>query len=161
MKRTALMALIAGLSLAGCGYVSTGTSHITTYTPTDTAQTTRTESPPNPVVPPKPKAQPAATAGQRNALESAQSYLRMGGFSEQGLIDQLTSSAGEGFSQADARYAVNHAGADWNEQAVQKAQSYLDMGGFSRPSLMEQLTSSAGEGFTQAQAQYAVDKVYR
>ena len=30
----------------------------------------------------------------------------MGGFSEQALIEQLTSSAGEGFTTDQARYAV-------------------------------------------------------
>ena len=32
------------------------------------------------------------------------------GFSRQGLIDQLTSSAGEGFTYAQAVYAVNQVG---------------------------------------------------
>ena len=100
------------------------------------------------------------TAGQENALESARSYLDMGGFSRKGLIEQLSSSAGEGFTQADARYAADRAHADWNQQAVESAQGYLDMGGFSRASLLDQLTSSAGEGFTQEQARYAVSKVY-
>jgi hypothetical protein len=41
------------------------------------------------------------------AVESAQSYLDMGGFSKQRLIEQLSSSAGEGFTLAQARYAAN------------------------------------------------------
>lgn len=104
---------------------------------------------------------PEMTAGQENALESAHSYIDLSGFSKKGLIQQLHSEAGEGFSLADATYAANHVGADWKQEAVESAQSYLDMGGFSRSSLMEQLTSSAGEKFTQAQARYAVNKVYR
>jgi hypothetical protein len=36
------------------------------------------------------------TSGQKNALDSAQSYLDMQGFSKAGLIQQLSSSAGEG-----------------------------------------------------------------
>jgi hypothetical protein len=105
--------------------------------------------------------EPSMTPGQENALESAQNYIDLGGFSKQGLIEQLSSSAGDGFSKADATYAANHVGADWKQEAVESAQSYLDMSGFSRSGLIEQLTSDAGDGFTPAQARYAVDKVYR
>jgi Host cell surface-exposed lipoprotein len=102
---------------------------------------------------------PEPTVAQEQALESAKSYLDMGGFSRAGLIDQLHSSAGEGFKMADAKWAVNHAHANWNHQAVLSAKSYLDMGGFSRASLIDQLSSSAGEGFTLAQATYAANQV--
>jgi hypothetical protein len=50
---------------------------------------------------------PEMTSGQENAVESAQSYIDMGGFSRQGLIEQLSSSAGEGFTLAQAQYAVS------------------------------------------------------
>ena len=102
----------------------------------------------------------AARRANRRALESAKSYLAMSGFSKQGLYEQLSSSAGEGFTQAEAQYAVDHVGADWNKEAVQSARSYLEMSPFSRSSLIEQLSSSAGEGFTYEQALYAVNKVY-
>jgi hypothetical protein len=85
----------------------------------------------------------------------------MSGFSKRKLIDQLSSSAGEGFSKADARWAANHVGANWYQEAVQSARDYLDMGGFSRQRLYDQLVSSYGEHFTPAQATYAVDKAYR
>ena len=100
------------------------------------------------------------TAGQENALKAAQDYVDISGISKAGLIEQLSSSAGEGFSRADATYAANHVDADWNAEAVEAAQDYLNIGGISRSGLLEQLTSSAGEGFTTAQAQHAVDKVY-
>jgi hypothetical protein len=100
------------------------------------------------------------TVSQEQALESAQGYLDMGtGFSRAGLIDQLHSSAGEGFPMTDAKWAVNHTHANWNHQAVLSAKGYLDMGGFSRASLIDQLSSSAGEGFTVAQATYAANQV--
>ena len=99
------------------------------------------------------------TVAQEQALESAESYLDMGGFSRAGLIDQLHSSAGEGFRMADARWAVNHTHANWNHQAVLSAKSYLDMGGFSRASLIDQLSSPYGEQFTVAQATYAANQV--
>jgi Host cell surface-exposed lipoprotein len=104
-------------------------------------------------------AAPQPTVAQEQALESAESYLDMGGFSKAGLIDQLHSSAGEGFKMSDARWAVNHTHANWNHQAVLSAKSYLEMGGFSRASLIDQLSSSAGEGFTLAQATYAANQV--
>ena len=101
------------------------------------------------------------TAAQQQAVDSAKSYLSGGmGFSEQGLLKQLTSSYGEGFSKSDAQFAISYLHPDWNAQAVQSAKNYLSGGqGFSRQSLIEQLTSSYGEGFTQAQAEYAVSQV--
>ena len=98
------------------------------------------------------------TDGQQQAMDSAASYLSEGtGFSRNGLIGQLDSSAGEGFSKADATYGVDAQGADWNAQAVLSAQTYLNDGmGFSRNGLIEQLVG--GEGFTKAQATYGVTK---
>jgi Host cell surface-exposed lipoprotein len=98
------------------------------------------------------------TASQDNARRSAESYLEMSAFSRKGLIQQLSSSAGEGFSRADAIYAVNHIDVDWNEQAAKSAKGYLDMSTFSRQGLIEQLSSDAGEGFTYAQAVYGVNQ---
>ena len=80
-------------------------------------------------------------------------------FSRAGLIDQLTSSAGSGFSVADATFAVNYLHPDFDAQAVLAAKSYMQLGGFSRASLIEQLTSSAGSSFTLAQATYAANAV--
>jgi hypothetical protein len=96
----------------------------------------------------------------QQAVDSANGYLSEGeGFSEQGLIQQLTSSAGSGFAEAQAEYAVNDLHPDWDAQAVDAAKGYMQTGGFSRESLIQQLTSSAGNGFTQAQAEYAAGKV--
>ena len=104
-------------------------------------------------------AEPEMTSDQENAVESAQSYVDMSGFSRKGLIQQLSSSAGEGFSKTDPTFAANHVDVNWKDEAVESAQSYLDMSSFSRDGLIDQLSSSAGEGFTLAQAQYAVDQV--
>jgi hypothetical protein len=100
------------------------------------------------------------TNGQQQAVDSAQGYLADGqGFSYQGLLQQLTSSYGEGFSQSDAKFAIAYLNPDWDQQAVESAQGYLNDGqGFSRNGLIDQLTSSYGEGFTYAQAVYAVNK---
>jgi hypothetical protein len=97
---------------------------------------------------------------QQQALDSAQSYLALGsGFSRQGLIEQLDSPYGGQFSVADATWAADHAGADWDAQAVMAAQGYMKLGGFSRASLIEQLDSPYGGKFTLAQATYAANQV--
>jgi hypothetical protein len=107
-------------------------------------------------------ARAAARARRANerVLQSAESYLAMSGFSKKGLYEQLSSSAGEGFTQAEAQYAVDHVDADWNKEAVESARSYLQTSPMSKAGLIEQLSSSAGEGFTYEQALYAVSKVY-
>ncbi|GAA5650514.1 Ltp family lipoprotein [Geodermatophilus obscurus] len=90
-------------------------------------------------------------------MDKAEQYLDVvGGFSRDGLIQQLTT--GSGFSTEDATWAVDHLDVDWNEQAAEKARQYQDViGGFSRSSMIQQLT--AGSGFTQAQAEYGADAV--
>ena len=105
-------------------------------------------------------AEPSGTAAQLQALAAAKGYLTSGmGFSQASLTKQLTASAGNGFAQADAKWAVDNAGADWNEEAVKAANGYLSSGmGFSQASLTKQLTASAGNGFTQPQADNAVAK---
>jgi len=96
----------------------------------------------------------------RRALESAENYLQMSGFSKKGLFQQLSSDAGEGFPAEQAQYAVDHVKVDWKQEAVQSARNYLEMSPMSQQALLEQLTSDAGEGFTYEEAQYAVEKVY-
>lgn len=106
-------------------------------------------------------AAPAMTASQQQAVDSAQGYLAMGsGFSYKSLLQQLTSSAGDGFSKADAVFAINYLHPDWDAQAVEAAKGYMNMGsGFSRDSLIQQLTSQYGDGFTYDQAAYAAHQV--
>ncbi len=95
---------------------------------------------------------------QANAARSAQQYLNMTGFSRQGLIEQLSSGAGEGYDVADATAAVDSMTVDWNEQAVRSAEQYLQMTGFSCSGLIEQLSSDAGSKYTRAQARYGAEK---
>ncbi len=99
----------------------------------------------------------SATVSQKQALTAAKQYLDMMGFSYQGLIDQLSSPYGSGFSVEDATWAVNNCGADWNQEALQAAKSYLDMKGFSYQGLIDQLSSDYGDKFTVDQATYAAD----
>lgn len=125
--------------------------------PTDlpTVAVTTTTPKPSPK-PPTTKPQ-AISKEQEQAIKSAQSYLEMQGFSRKGLIQQLSSDAGEGFPVKVATAAVDSLNIDWNEQAARVAKSYLDTQTFSRKGLIQQLESSAGEGFTHEQAVYGVN----
>lgn len=95
---------------------------------------------------------------QANAARNAQQYLDMTGFSRRGLIEQLSSDAGNGYNVADATAAVDSLKVDWNEQAVRSAKQYLDMTGFSCSGLIEQLSSDAGSKYTKAQARYGAEQ---
>jgi hypothetical protein len=94
------------------------------------------------------------TGQQHNAVRSAKQYLSMQGFSRKGLIQQLSSDAGNGYEVTDATAAVDSLNVDWNQQAVRSAKQYLDLQGFSCKGLVQQLSSSAGSGYTVEQAKY-------
>ena len=94
-----------------------------------------------------------ATLGEENALQKALEYLTyVGGFSREGLGEQLEY---EGFSSGEIQYALDHCGADWDEQAVLAARQYLSTMSFSRQGLIEQLEY---EGFTYSQSIYGVEQ---
>jgi len=82
----------------------------------------------------------------------------MSGFSRRGLIEQLSSEAGNGYDVADATAAVDSLAVDWNEQAARSAKQYLEMTGFSCSGLIEQLSSSAGSKYTKAEARYGAQQ---
>lgn len=98
--------------------------------------------------------EPALTASQKNAVRSAENYLDFKGFSRDGLIAQLSSEYGDGYSKEDATVAVDSLNVDWNEQAVKAAQAYLEFKGFSCKGLIQQLSSKHGDKFTKEQAEY-------
>jgi hypothetical protein len=98
------------------------------------------------------------TGPQKNAVRSANNYLSMTGFSRDGLIEQLSSSYGEGYDRADATAAVDSLSVDWNIQAKRSAEQYLAMMGFSCNGLIEQLSSDAGDKYTQSQAAYGAQQ---
>ena len=95
-----------------------------------------------------------ATMGEKNALLSAQNYLRAGlGFSKKGLENQLDY---EGYTQSEISYAISHCGADWKQQAEISAKNYLRSGiGFSRSGLIDQLIY---EGYTLEEAEHGAEK---
>lgn len=101
---------------------------------------------------------PGLTGPQRNAVRSARQYLSISGFSRDGLIDQLSSSAGDGYEVADATAAVDSLNVDWNENAATSAEQYLSISGFSCSGLVEQLSSRAGDKYTESQARYGAEK---
>jgi len=94
------------------------------------------------------------TGQQTNAVRSAKQYLRVQGFSRSGIIQQLSSDYGSGYSVPDATAAVDSLNLDWNKQAVRSAQQYLKVQGFSCRGLINQLSSDAGSGYTENQASY-------
>ena len=98
------------------------------------------------------------TEPQKNAIRSAQQYLSISGFSRNGLIQQLSSDAGDGYKVTDATVAVDSLNIDWNKQAVRSAKQYLSISGFSCKGLIEQLSSSAGDGYTKNQATYGAQQ---
>ena len=117
---------------------------------TDADEPAVAEPEPEPSVEP---AEPALTMGQKQAVGKGEDYLSFAAFSRKSLIDQLVF---EGFSEADATFAVDYIAPDWDEQAAKKAQDYIDMSSFSRQGLIDQLVF---EGFTQAEAEYGVKAV--
>jgi host cell surface-exposed lipoprotein len=155
MMRRALVlaaAVVGVIGVVACG--STPSAAPTVTVTATTGGTTSAASTPATTTKPKPD----ETAGQKNAREEAEQYLQTGSFSRAGLIKQLSSQYGSGYSKADAIYAVNHIDVNWNEQAAKAAKAYLATGPFSRAGLIQQLESSYGDGFTHAQAVYGVNK---
>jgi hypothetical protein len=156
--RTKLMigtfAALAGIALA----CSSGGTDTKSSGAQDTA--TSTAATKSPAVKPTTKAPTTkpASVEEQNAIRSAQSYLETGAFSRKGLIKQLSSDAGDGYSLKASTYAVDSLHINYNEQAAKSAKSYLEMSGFSRKDLIEQLESDSGEGFTHSQAVYGVNK---
>ncbi len=147
----------APTSVSSAPATATTAAPTTTQAPTTTVQPTITTTAEPTTTTAKPttttaKPQPLLTRSQKNALESAKDYLAFTAFSRKGLIDQLEF---EGFSNADATFAVNELSVDWNDQAAIAAEEYLDFTSFSRSGLIEQLIF---EGYTREQAEYGVSQ---
>ena len=93
------------------------------------------------------------TLGQKNARQSAESYLNFKAFSREGLIEQLEF---EDYSTEDATYGVDALDANWREQAAKSAEAYLDFKAFSKQGLIDQLMF---EGYSKAEAEFGVTAV--
>ncbi|MGL5382284.1 MAG: Ltp family lipoprotein, partial [Culicoidibacterales bacterium] len=94
---------------------------------------------------------PSATTEQKNALKTAENYLKFTAMSKGGLYDQLIY---EQYTAEQAQYAVDTIQTDWNEQALKCAQNYQKIMPMSTGGLYDQLIY---EQFTAEQAQYAID----
>jgi hypothetical protein len=99
--------------------------------------------------------QPLTPVSQQNAVRAAKNYLSVMAFSYDGLINQLKSF--DGYSTADATFAVDSITVDWNEQATKAAKNYLSVMAFSHDGLINQLTSF--DKYTYGQAAYGVTAV--
>lgn len=97
---------------------------------------------------------PTLTQQQQSAAEEGQQYLSTEAFSKQGLINQLDSPDGGGYSVSDATIGVDSLTVNWNAEAVQDAKEYLQTEPMSCSDLIQQLDSPDGEDFTVAQATY-------
>jgi hypothetical protein len=93
-----------------------------TTAPASSAATTAPTTPAPTTSPP-----PQYTLSQQQAIDAAENYLSEDtGWSQAGLIAQLSSSYGNGFSVADATVAVDSlTTVDWNQQAVLAAKNYM------------------------------------
>lgn len=153
------------LALFAIGSLSGGGSDDTTATPATSAADPTPQDTPTPAVEDTPTPEetaeveatpaeveePTFTVAQENAIETAQNYIALTAFSKSGLIGQLKF---EGYTMAEAKFAVEHLDIDWNKQAAKKAEEYLNTGSFSRSGLIDQLEF---EGFTRKQAEYGAE----
>ncbi len=136
---------------------TTTTAPVTT---TSTAAPTTTTAPVTTTSTAAPTTTAAISFQEQNAIQSAQQYLSLGsGFSQAGLIQQLSSSFGDGYPPAIATAAVDSLNVDWNAQAVLAAKSYLAVSSFSCNGMIQQLDSQYGGQFTVAQATYGATQV--
>ena len=95
----------------------------------------------------------------RNALKSAQNYVDIMAFSEQGLYDQLTSEYGDKYPAEAAQYAIDNVDVDYNKEALEAAENYQEIMPMSDKELFDQLISEYADKFTEEQAQYAIDNL--
>ena len=150
-------ALIGGaLSSVDTSAEPSGVATVDTPTPEPVTTPTNNYTPTVPPAKPTPKVThkpaPPMTAGQEQAVGTAEDYLSGQSFSRKGLIEQLQY---EGFSAKDATFGVDYLKVNWSAQAVAVAKNYLSGQHFSRSGLIEQLEY---EGFTHKQAVYGVTK---
>jgi hypothetical protein len=144
------MLLFAAAALGGCGLTSQDLPTLEVPKKVETSSADQQA--------PQQATGPRLTGPQNNAVRSAKQYLSIQGFSRDGLIQQLSSEAGDGYPLADATIAVDSLDVDWNEQAARSAKNYLQIMGFSCDGLIQQLSSSAGDKYTESQAAYGAQQ---
>lgn len=93
----------------------------------------------------------AAAKGRQKALSKAESYLKVGSYSLQGLQEQLKS---DGFTKKEISYAIKNTKVNWKKQAEKKARSYLLADFYSKEELKGQLSF---DKFTDKQVAYGLE----
>jgi hypothetical protein len=153
-----VMATSGGNSNSNNPSPSSSASQTSNSTSTSTPKPTPTSKPKE--TPAPTPTGPTLTQQQKHAVQDAESYLSTEpGFSQQGLINQLSGPGGDGFSVADATAAVDSLTVNWNAQAVDDAKNYNNTeGGFSCSGMIQQLSGPGGDGFTVAQATYGAQQ---
>lgn len=104
-------------------------------------------------------------AKYRGAVQKAESYLSRGGISYSLIFKEMTEE--DGFTEEQAKFALDHADVDWEAESLTAAQREIDgNNGRSKQSLFSWLTSTLDlgvfigiGGFTDAEAFYAVHNV--
>lgn len=100
---------------------------------------------------PTPTMQPS-TKGQRAAYNQMVGYIAHSPYSRDSLLNMLKPN--DQFSEADAVWAIDHSGIDWNAEALAYAQQLIGSAASSQSGLQKEL---AYLGFTDEQATYAVE----
>lgn len=159
LVRNLLIALIAFLVLCGGGCLATTALFATSVD--EAIEEVEKSAAAEPRKDAAEKNEPEMTPGQENALRAAENYVEIMPMSKKGLIRQLSSPAGDGYSKADAVFAANHVKADWKAEAAEAARNYIDMMPMSRDALIQQLESGAGDAFTHEQAVYGADQALK
>ncbi len=86
-----------------------------------------------------------------DALAAAKDYLSNMSFSAEELVDLLKL---DGYTDEEARSAVDNCGADWKEQALSEAKEFVSSLALSHTGLIEQLEQNE---YTAEEAAYAAD----
>ena len=146
----AILFLIFG---AACNTTRSTTSPVSDSTSLGTSPVVTARVTPPVVSVPEAPAAPSMTTNQASAVRKAESYIEYQAFSKSGLVKQLKF---EKYSDADAKFAVEHITVNWTEQAAKKAESYMSFQSFSRDGLIKQLKF---EGFTTAEATHGANSV--
>jgi uncharacterized protein YceK len=159
-KIIAVVAVAAALALTGCSSATTdtapsGSAAGAAVVASKAAAGAAVVASKAAAAPAKPKVADVPTE-YKSALKSAENYDKILPMSKAGLLAQLTSAAGDKFSEKAAQYAVDNIKADWNANALKSAKNYQEMMAMSPEAIREQLTSDSGDKYTAEQADYAV-----
>ncbi len=97
------------------------------------------------------------TTEREAALEKAKDYSEQFHMSKQNIYNQLISQI-EGFSEEEAKYAIDNLITDYKSNALEKAKDYQKNSNMSKNEIYNQLISNV-ENFTVEEAQYAINNL--